>query len=53
MNFAATKRLLLAPDANLPQRDVLLDANKMARLLSTRLCKNGPVSLSKCEIGRD
>ena len=52
MNFAATKRLLLAPDANLPQRDVLLDAKKMAQFLSTWLCKNGPVSLSKCEIGR-
>jgi Ser/Thr protein kinase RdoA (MazF antagonist) len=43
---------LLAPDAALPQRDVLLDETCMARVLERRLGLNGSLTLSRCEIAR-
>lgn len=52
MNLAAAQKLLLAPDAKLPQRDFLLDANRMAKRFSTRLCKHGAVALDACETVR-
>ncbi|MGB7208468.1 MAG: aminoglycoside phosphotransferase family protein [Pyrinomonadaceae bacterium] len=52
MNFAAAQQLLLAPDADVPQRDALLDARLMEQRLSVELRKRGMTATDGCEIAR-
>lgn len=52
MSFAATTQTLLADDAVLPQRDLMLDAEQMAVRLVDRLSTNGKLIFEDCKIGR-
>jgi hypothetical protein len=46
---AAGTRFNLASDSLLPQRDILLNADEVARRLSSRLGAGGPLSIDSCE----
>lgn len=52
MKFAATQQLLLAPDAAVPQRDVLLDTELMRERLSTELGNRGMPAIDECKVAR-
>ncbi|HYY56081.1 MAG TPA: phosphotransferase, partial [Pyrinomonadaceae bacterium] len=52
MSLNGLLRVNLASDALLPQRDILLDARMVARLLSTQLGANGPLAIDSCELLR-
>ncbi|NOT46581.1 MAG: aminoglycoside phosphotransferase family protein, partial [Acidobacteria bacterium] len=52
MKPAATKKLLLAPDAMVPQRDVLLDADSMASRISSAAAKHRLPKIDSCKIAR-
>lgn len=42
-------RINLAADAALPQRDILLDLDEVARRLSRQLGRNGAINIDRCE----
>jgi hypothetical protein len=46
---AAAPRVNLASDSLLPQRDLLLDADEVARRLASRLGAGGPLAIASCE----
>ncbi|HVG35722.1 MAG TPA: phosphotransferase [Pyrinomonadaceae bacterium] len=46
---AVTPSINLASDALLPQRDLLLDAKRVARLLASQLGTSGPLAIDSCE----
>ena len=52
MKTATRTKILLAPDALVPQRDVLLDENAMRERLAKNICKHGAADLKSCEIKR-
>lgn len=52
MRTATRTKILLAPDALVPQRDLLLDENAMRERLAKNICKYGEADLKSCEIKR-
>ncbi len=47
--MVATPPVRLAADPRLPQRDLLLDADAVARRLAARLGAGGPIAIERCE----
>ncbi len=52
MNFAATRQSLLAPDANVPHRDALLDSKLIGHRLSIEFRRCGMPAIDECELAR-